>query len=533
MPTALLSGTDVRAGLATKTPFGTRRIVPPGNPSIGTFTDAFADLSQWTTITGTPVATGGQARLGRTGAVYDGMRSTAQNLSLLGSDVGFNVAAYASGDYYESFLGLVAPGGNPFLTADLGFFLTGDGAGANLHSNGANTGVGFTFSVASTPWLWLRESGGTVFFESSTTIGGARTSLGSVATPSFASACQFYVAATFSNQALNPYLTLEGINVALATSNPVDAGTLDMSAASDWTGAGAQIFLAGTLDHAGSSDLTGAGAQLVTAGTLDHAGSSDLTGAGVATMSSGTLALDGSSDFTGTGAVTMTGTALDLAGASDWSGAGGLVVLAGALDLSAASDLTGAGGLLILGGVLDHAASSDMTGAGVLAASSGTLALSGLADFAGAGVVAYVAGVLDLAALADFTGAGEIAGQQTDVQGTIIAGWPRYQGRLVLTTAAGTQTYGGFLRNAAGVPTATTTLTGATWQAGFLRGPAPAGQALGPLVVATGGSGQRLGGFLRDAQGALIVTVATDGLGPDGGFYRDGAGRLAVALNQS
>jgi hypothetical protein len=388
VPAGLLSGTNLVGASPVRTASGARLVRPlrvSQNPLIETFTDPFASLTNWTTVAGTPSIVSGQLRLSSNGTQGDQVQSVGQNWNLQGSQAVIEVATLASGDYREAYFGVTAPGGNPFQTADLGFFMTGDGSAVNIHVNGADSGQTFTFSSTSSHWLRLRETADQVYFETAAAQSGPWTQVGLVSTPSWVTACQVMLAVFFANTAATPVVAFDNLNV--SASNPVDAGTLDMSAASDWTGAGGQIFLAGTLDHAGTADWTGAGTQIVLGGTLDHAGSSDWTGAGTSLFSAA-LDLSASSDWTGAGGLLQDAGTLDLSAISDLAGAGGLLLLSGALDLAATSDLTGAGAVLVASGVLDHAGASDWAGAGVLAASSGTLALSGLSDFAGAGGVA-------------------------------------------------------------------------------------------------------------------------------------------------
>lgn len=171
--------------------------------------EGFASLAAWTS-TLSPTLSGGAVQLGSNGSAGDGIVSNVQNWDLTESEIAFQCTQMAAG-YRETFVGVTPGGGNPFQTADLGFFCTGDSSGCNLHVNGADSGVSFTFTVASTPWLFIRETGGTVFFETAATYAGARTTRHSLTSPAWINSVQAMLQVYFSD-AIDPVSTWDNIN---------------------------------------------------------------------------------------------------------------------------------------------------------------------------------------------------------------------------------------------------------------------------------------------------------------------------------
>jgi hypothetical protein len=169
----------------------------------------FSSLAAWIT-TLTPTLSGGAVQLGSNGTSGDGIVSAVQNWDLTSSEIAFQCTQMAAG-YRETFAGVTPAGGNPFQTADVGFFCTGDSAVCNIHVNGADSGTSFTFTVASTPWLFLREAGGTLFFETAATYAGTRTSRYSMASPGWINSVQAMIQVYFSD-AIDPVSSWDNIN---------------------------------------------------------------------------------------------------------------------------------------------------------------------------------------------------------------------------------------------------------------------------------------------------------------------------------
>jgi hypothetical protein len=123
----------------------------------------------------------------------------------------------------------------------------------------------------------------------------------------------------------------------------------------------------------------------------------------------------------------------------------------------------------------------------------------------------------------------------TDVTPTFSGGgWPRSGQAIVLSTATGSRSAGGYMRTSGNGLAATTTTTGMTWQEGFKRRPNSAGFPFGPLVYELNGTvAYYQNGLGRTSTGVLAVTTSTSSISRTGsnGFWRDTSGRLVVAIN--
>lgn len=386
----------------------------PG-PKTSTLTDTFTtlDTSKWTATPGTSgsVTVSGGRLLINTGATNDYPQlATATTYDLTGSAFYTQVIGLApSAGTTETMMGVRLDANNL-----VGLYVDGNGFLQRRITTGGtatNTNIGTYSAATHGTWFRLRESGGSVFYDTSLD-GTTWTNQGSVAVPwSLVAVTPFLTAghwsaeasgtSTFDNVNTVPPVSATA-NVALAGSGTLTAvvpGTsgfgVDPFGTSAFGGGGgtASTTVAATLSGSGTLSATTAinatsPATLAGAGTLTATATPGLARTG-SFSGAGTLTADTSGTVTTTGQATGSGTltataSYTLTVAASLNGAGALGAATAANGAQAAA-LTGSGALTAT--VAAVSVSAALSGTSTLAA-TGSPALTATGNLSGSGALA-------------------------------------------------------------------------------------------------------------------------------------------------